>query len=649
MSSISFKTQLFVFVRKDSEAAQLRTLYSTANDATSNDETPAQRLLRDGTQFSRDQPLKNDSNSDGQQVKCMSFSADDVLISSSWDQARSCQFGFAAAQAKSVSLAVSLGINSSLWMLGRRDFYSGPEYSASNSVRASILMMRYYIDQIFNSLSRPECDGNFKRESFSVGIKCYEVFGDQIRDLMALSGIGDSSRSSKDVPPARVREHPVNGAFVSGLTQKVFFSASEAVEAALAAYEQRLVLLSTESVDKSAVSIKQSSGPRPHQVIGTVGNVVLVLEIEQELVSIASEGGYAFKNREQNVVQRSATVQFNFLCEMEPICFKPSKSETTSVLSLHEVNKMINEGSQGEYATVSLSNEIVPVPVQVSQLAVCAKSMASLSRVVTMIQQNTALTNSNIDSSTAIESSQTTHIPYRESALTRVLQPMLEGKYVNFIHCCLDERAELEGTTLATAAYALRLATELRAGVRSRVVLNERVSKKKVEPNSAAMMNEDTRQFVSQAAEIAKEITSHTSQLALEEVKRAIDRVAQVRMETVSRQAEEGTNDHDTETGDRNAFWDLLQSMHADGGMNFTDLERLQQERARLLESLKETTQHADDTVVSRGNGCENVDDLQDSGSGSVNREEIINTLGNGWSVFYDALLLPLTFRPCFA
>jgi len=509
MSSISFKTQLFVFVRKDSEAAQLRALYSTANDSTGTDETGALRLLRDGTQFSRDQPLKYESNTDSQQAKSMSFSADDILISSSWDKARSCQFGFAAAQAKSVSLAGSLGINSSLWILGRRDFYSGSEYSASNGVRPSILMMRDYIDQIFLSLSRPECDGNFKRESFSVGIKCYEVFGDQIRDLMALSGIGDSSRSSKDVQQVRVREHPVNGAFVSGLIQKVFSSASEAVEAALAAYEHRLVLLSTESVDKSTVSIKQSTGPRPHQVIGTVGNVVLVLEIEQELVSIATEIGYAVENREQKVVQRSATVQFNFLCEMEPIFFKPSKNETTSVLSLQEVNKMINEGSQAEYTTVLLPNEIVPVPVQVSQLAVCAKSMASLSRIVTMIQQNTALTNSNTESSTAIESSQTTHIPYRESTLTRVLQPMLEGKYVNYIHCCLDERAELEGATLATAAYALRLATDLRAGLRSRAVLNERVSKK-VAP-MAATTSEDTRQFVLQAAEIAKEITSHTS------------------------------------------------------------------------------------------------------------------------------------------
>jgi len=120
-------------------------------------------------------------------------------------------------------------------------------------------------------------------------------------------------------------------------------------------------------------------------------------------------------------------------------------------------------------------------------------------------------------------------------------------------------------------------------------------------------------------------------------------------METVSHQAEEGANYQDTENNRRNAFWDLLQSMNADGGMDFVDLERLQQERARLLESLKEMTQRADDTVVSRGNGFnEDVDDMQDSESGRINREEVINTQGNGFSVFYDALLLPLSFSSLF-
>eukprot|EP01032_Pedospumella_encystans_P007542 gene7542-9039_t len=568
MSSIAFKTQLFVFVRKGNEAVQMRALYSTVSDSTSQDESGVQRLLRDSAQFSRDTPLNYEISTDSQQLKSMSYPADDILISSSRDEARTSRFGFAAAQAKSVSLAVHLGINSSLWMLGRRDFSSKYDHSAS------VLMLKGYIEQMFSSLSQPECDGNFKRDSFGVGIKCYEVFGDQIRDLLALSGISDTSKGSKDGKQVRIREHPVNGAFVSGLVQKMFFSASEAVEATLAAYEQRLILLSTESVDKSNVSIKQSAGPRPHQIIGTVGNVVLVLEIEQELVSVASLGSNTLGKGEQNVVQRSATVQFNFLCEMEPICFKPSKNETISTLSLQEVNKSINEGSTADRSTVLLPSDIVPALVQVSQLAVCAKSMAALSRVVTMIQQNTALTTSNVDSSVSMELSQTAHIPYRESTLTRVLQPMLEGKYVNYIHCCLDERVELGGDTLATAAYSLRLATELRAGVRSRVVLNERVSKR-VAP-SPVPIGEDMRQQVLKAAEIAKEITSHTSQLALDEVKRAIDRSVEGKVESSLHQAELSSHYPEGEKDNQNSFWDLLQSMNADGGMDFADLEKLQ-------------------------------------------------------------------------
>ena len=623
MSSISFKTQLFVFVRKDNEAVQLRALYSSSSDSTSQDDSRAKFLLRDGTQFSREYPLKYEISTD-QQLKSVSISADDILISSSWDEARVCQFCFAAAQAKSVSLAVNLGINSSLWMLGRRDFYSGSDLSASNSARPSILMLRGYMDQLFLSLSRSEGDGNFKRDAFSVCIKCYEVFGDQIRDLVALSSVNDSSKGSKDGQQVRVREHPVNGPFVSGLVQKTFFSASEAVEATLAAYEQRLVLLSTESVDKSNVSIKQAAGPKPHRIIGTVGNVVLVLEIEQELVSVSSLESNTLGKGEQNVVQRSATVQFNFLCEMEPICFKPSKNETISTLSLQEVNKKINEGSQTDSPAVLLPSDFVPVPVQVSQLAVCAKSMAALSRVVTMIQQNTVLTTSTADSILLSESSQMAHVPYRESTLTRVLQPMLEGKYVNYIHCSLDERAELEGDTLATAAYALRLATELRVGVRSCVVLNERVSKRAAP--SQVPVNEDTRQQVLKAAEIAREITSHTSQLALDEIKRATDRSVEGKVESSLDRAELFSHHKDGLEDNRNSFWDLLQSMNADGGMDFADLEKLQQERAQLLQSLEGMVRRTDDTVVSRLDGFnEDTYDQERSESGRVGGREVTN------------------------
>lgn len=604
MSSVCFRTKFFAFVHKDRESKQSRALYST-NDLGSGigraGACAAQCLIRDNNQYTRDQLNNGDGVVGSQQVQRISYSADGVLLSPSLYEALEAHFGFGTAQENSILLALNLGISSSLWMLGKRD------KPVLNSDRLSTSIMCDFIDQLFNSISLHNHDSSFKRTNFNVTIKCYEVFGDQIRDLMALANINGSVSNDGKEKQIRVREHPIKGTVVTGLAQKTCSSATEAAEAVVRAYEQRLVLLSTEIVDGGNVSMKRSSSSIPHQIIGTVGNVILIVEIDQEFLSLARPSGDISCDMEGSVIKRSAAIQFNFLCEMEPLSYKPSKSETICTLSLEEVDKRLADKDKcvTELAsTVLLPSDVITTPVQVSQLAVCAKSMASLSRVVTMIQQNTALIINEAGASTlsthAADAAQTAHVPYRESTLTRVLQPMLEGKYVNYIHCCLDERAEFEGVSLATATYALRLSTELRAGVCSRVVPNERFLRGSAP--RATTIARDTHFQVSETAEIAKEITLQTSHLALEDVKRATERTLNAneayREERKDLMSNISLNNEIRVDG--SAFWDLLQSINIGTGLDYDVLEKLQLERARLLASLEGMIERADDSVASQ-------------------------------------------------
>lgn len=133
MSSVSFGTKSFVLVIK--QDAQLRPLYSTSVDDTSR----TQHLIRDSSQFSKGTLAKETDESifESQLVKCHVYDVDGYF-QNSLDQVYH-NFSIQSICESTISLAVDLGISSSVWLLGRhgginnRSMFDIPSNSELNS------------------------------------------------------------------------------------------------------------------------------------------------------------------------------------------------------------------------------------------------------------------------------------------------------------------------------------------------------------------------------------------------------------------------------------------------------------------------------------------------------------------------------------
>lgn len=452
---------------------------------------------------------------------------------------------------KVTSLAIDLGISSSVWQLGGCDAISG---SSNKSEPMDSSLVVSLLNTLFKRLNDPaDCDASHVRLEYYFKIKCYEVFGDQIRDLLCDPG-GSNPAAIK------VREHPVFGTFVSGLAEKACLTAEDAYNTLQSAFQRRIMLI----VGDNSVESKAVNTVIQCKAVGTVGTVIVTLEVNQTLISRTLSS-----TASSDVLRRAAVVQINTLADAESLSFKPAKSEGIYVLPLAYTHRLRIYNAQDTIAIAMPTSEAVQV--QVSQLAAGAKAMTSLSRVLTALQHNLSIPSSG--TTAGADSSKLLHVPYRECTLTRVLQPMLEGRYVNYVYCHLIDDSELSGAASATAMYALRLSMELRAGVVSRVSPNE----------EHIPYNKGDNPVVDKWLELVQ----HSLQ--------SVDPSEQLMVSAPTELASAMDSILATTAGsagpDSSAFWNLLHSLQASrlDTSALQDLEALQRERDKLLRSLDGT------------------------------------------------------------
>lgn len=279
---------------------------------------------------------------------------------------------FRPVQDKILSLASDAGVSSSVWLLGKH--YTQLNCSMLFNEQQENDMFRATLSSLFARLAAPTAQlSEFMRLSWSVHIKCFEVVGDQIIDLLLAPPLtptrGGGGRAGCRAAAPKVFEHPQQGAVVAGLTRRRFKNAADAHSSLRQAHSRRLVLVAESCVG----STRNVFGQR---VLGTVGCVFIQIELEQVLypVQLAARGNFdqtfAFKY--------NSTIQFNIMADFDALSFKPSREDSVSFLPL---DAFLQPGGRTEEGK-GQGQGWARAPLASSALANSHKALAALSRVL---------------------------------------------------------------------------------------------------------------------------------------------------------------------------------------------------------------------------------------------------------------------------
>ena len=349
---------------------------------------------------------------------------------------------------------IDLGVSCCIWLLGRHILIP---CELNKSIQHSFI--QEFLLDIFASLHESvTAQSDYSRLDYTVTIKVYEVVADQVRDLI------DISRGPESKNTLRIREHTTRGAYVQGLVGVSCTSAALAWDVILHAYQERSTLV-TNIIQESLSPYPQNTSSQ-HAIVGYVGNVFILIDIEQALLSLP--GG------EQTVLHRQGTVQMTVLADPEALACQPrgATSPTNGVsMSVVPLRVACNSSLGGTWGGGGGSD--LASPISMSQLPTGAKALTTLSRVIATIDR--LRTSTCTDSFSPGEAGNLSgvdpsscrpgHIPYRDSTLTRLLQPALEGSYANIV--CLYAHTERDSASYI--GFCLRMMAQLRHGVNCNV------------------------------------------------------------------------------------------------------------------------------------------------------------------------------------
>ena len=282
---------------------------------------------------------------------------------------------FRPLQERFLTLATDMGVNSSVWLLGRHSNQLNNNFLFSEEGNDDLF--RSAITDLFARMYTPTAHMNeFMRLSWSVHIKCFEIFGDQVVDLFLPKKTYRNSDRSKgqrrveNTTPQlylpKVREDPQLGTVVTGLTRRNFKTSDTAYEALQLAFRRRHILIAESAVSGSRNLFGQ-------RVIGTVGCVFVQVEIEQMFYPMSLASRETFDAASS--FQYTSNIQFNILADIDALSFKPSKQDAINVVCLDDFLLYgltdVKENTKHKTASTNLS-----------VLASAHKSLSTLSRVL---------------------------------------------------------------------------------------------------------------------------------------------------------------------------------------------------------------------------------------------------------------------------
>ena len=380
---------------------------------------------------------------------------------------------------RSFSLILDLGLNSTIWLIGRHLSYDIGDLLIRKNKELNLQNDYFSITskELYQKLeSLITTTKEYFRLNYKVKIKCYEIYAEQIRDLLSTNESINSPylRENKSIP------------YVESLIEKECFNSNELYETIRSAYLKRLSLV----VEYLGLQKGLTIPILERKFIGYVGNVFIHVEVSQTLCSTSTEMMGDHTNNK--IIQRTGTIQYNILADTEALAYKTlSKTENLTVVLLQQFwstsdDQRSSNLSNSNGSIISMNESTISTTLTTTtttllsstnpslinntqrlvsqQLSLSAKALSTLSRVVSALYSRQNQTTAN---------EKYYHISYRDSILTRVLQSSLEGYAANYI-CLFHDLRKDNGTSsdlslspAVSCGTFLRLMTELQGSIKT--------------------------------------------------------------------------------------------------------------------------------------------------------------------------------------
>jgi len=279
---------------------------------------------------------------------------------------------------------------------------------------------------LFSELEREKENPKETILTSSVKLSCFEIFGEQTRDLIPTSdgdGVNESMRGSK----LRFREDKHRGhLFLDGLRFRKVTNPLQASDLAEEAYRNRMSLIAASALGYSGQldSIHE---------VGVAGNLFWRIDVDFTVVSAATGNTRAIHS----------TIQITDFAAGETLTYAPS-NELLMFLPQYKLTELIRV-KRNVSAIEELCNGR-PSECQelwTNVLQTCMRALSSVVRITRLLKER-------------IAGDGALHIPFRDSHFTRILQPVLNGNFTPFCISLIGSPNTAQGPI-----NALRLASEL--------------------------------------------------------------------------------------------------------------------------------------------------------------------------------------------
>jgi hypothetical protein len=313
-----------------------------------------------------------------------------------------------------------LGFNSSVYFNGN---------CKSQQEDAELRVIKNQIEGLYNEFESDEknVEDGIQSENGeilfdrSVKFSCYELFDNHIVDLCA--------PSSEEKTYREIENSPKNNSIrllhgtVTNLIKTPCPTAESAIALVSHAMQTRLQLSVSVAVAPHEVKASDSGIPPSSRLIGAVGFVFIVAEVEQLIYTMATE--------KLNI--RESRLEYVSFAPTEAFTFKPNKNEVMKVVRSSESNKLVSVDdvkARNGKLLVSLLGGL--------------QSLSALTRVVNALRKD-ASTGDNLNPPNGLPSSTKHHVPYRDSLLTQLLKSSLQG------NCNVSMITTVDGTSESLA------------------------------------------------------------------------------------------------------------------------------------------------------------------------------------------------------
>ncbi len=329
------------------------------------------------------------------------------------------------------------------------------------------------IDHLYSKIQQATSNISGGDTSFTIQLSCYELLDSQLKDLL---------NTSTSVDNLRMRESSDGQVVIEGLTASLIDSKEKMIEIITQAMSRRTCLVngieSSNSTNGRKLLQADILAALSPQFVGPIGNMVIQLKLtkEQTISHISA-------NSTMHVIRRDSYLNIISLATADALNTGLDHKGYKSFSELGTLKKQT-------YEWIAFEEQVT----RNSQLKNSFKTLATFSRVINSLVEKNKLKESNTGQVSANEGSSKkiggisaatgVHVPFRDSPLTRLLKPSLEG------NCFLSMVTLPPTNNIDSASRALRFASQI-GKLFNMIWINEQIQTvKRVNPYTSTSLSE---------------------------------------------------------------------------------------------------------------------------------------------------------------